>query len=235
MSIENGLVVITGGTRGIGLDTVIEFAKAGYEVITCSSSTRGIENLKNYKDKVDIQNVDMTNTQKIQSFGQYIRSKNKNIFCLINNMGVFTPGSLDTCTNLDDLEMQVRANLFSAAYMFEALKAKFLEQKSGCVVNISSIAGIQPLPNSSHYCISKFALQGYSRCLRQDMKKHGVRVITVMPGATLTSSWDGSELPESSFIPSYDVAKLIFESVCTSSRTVVEELLIRPVGGDIQL
>ena len=83
------------------------------------------------------------------------------------------------------------------------------------------------------YAISKFALYGFSQNLRHELKQHKVRVTAVLPGAVLTDSWNGTQLPASRFINVDDVAKLIYQAWEVSDRTVVEEILIRPMEGDI--
>lgn len=233
MSENKGIVIVTGSSRGIGLHTAIKFKNAGYEVIGCASSQQSIKEANDLKTEIDFQLVNMTEKSAIENFAKYIISRKKPIQCLVNNMGIYKPGDLETCNGLEELESLVRNNLFSAAYMFEFLKKQFISQRYGTVVNISSIAGLQPLQNSSLYCISKFAMQGYSLCLRQDMKKHNLRVITVMPGATYTHSWKGTQLPESRFIPPEDIADIVYQAVCSNIRTVVEEILVRPLQGDL--
>lgn len=227
------IVVVTGATQGIGLETAVQFLKLGYKVVGCSRSPENIASAKSLHAGLDLIPVDMGQKGEIKKFGDYVKSKKLPIHCLVNNVGVYTPGAFDECSDLQMLENQIQINLYSAAYMFQELKEIFITQKSGAVVNVSSIAGIEALPNSSLYCVSKFALQGYSKCLRQDMKKHNVRVITIMPGATYTQSWKGVQIPQDRFIPAVDVANMIVQAVEASPRTVVEEILIRPVQGDL--
>jgi NAD(P)-dependent dehydrogenase (short-subunit alcohol dehydrogenase family) len=74
---------------------------------------------------------------------------------------------------------------------------------------------------------------GFSRNLREELKPHGIRVVTVMPGAVLTDAWAGVDLPESRFIDADEVAELVYLSATLSARTVVEDIVIRPQLGDI--
>ncbi|MBL7876963.1 MAG: SDR family NAD(P)-dependent oxidoreductase, partial [Cyclobacteriaceae bacterium] len=104
---------------------------------------------------------------------------------------------------------------------------------SGHIFNICSIASIKAYPNGGSYAISKFALLGFSKVLREELKEHGIRVTAVLPGATKTASWAGSTLPDSRFIKPEDVAETIFSAYSLSPNAVVEELLIRPQLGDI--
>src|SRR5260370_41716527 len=95
-----------------------------------------------------------------------------------------------------------------------------------------SIASIKAYPNGGSYAISKFALLGFTKVLREEMKPFNIRVTAVMPGATKTASWDGVDLPDSRFMKTEDIAEVIFNACYISARTLVEELIIRPQFGD---
>jgi hypothetical protein len=105
--------------------------------------------------------------------------------------------------------------------------------RKGHVFNMCSIASIKAYPNGSSYAISKFALLGFSKVLREELKEYGVRVTAVLPGATRTASWDGVDLPEDRFMRAEDVAETVFSAYSISERSVVEEIIIRPQLGDI--
>ena len=103
----------------------------------------------------------------------------------------------------------------------------------GDIVNICSVASLQAYSGGGSYSISKHALLGFSRNLRDELKPTGVRVTAVMPGAVLTDSWSGVNLPEERFIDVEDLADLIAGVLRLSPRTVVEDIIVRPQPGDI--
>ena len=105
--------------------------------------------------------------------------------------------------------------------------------KKGYIFNMCSIASLTAYANGGSYSISKFALYGMTKVLREELKKDNIKVTAVLPGATFTSSWAGVDLPEERFIKSEDVADLIWATYSLSDRTVVEDLLIRPQLGDL--
>lgn len=105
--------------------------------------------------------------------------------------------------------------------------------KKGYIFNICSVASINSYDGGGSYAISKFALLGFTKNLRHELKTDHIRVTAVLPGAVLTPSWDGTPLPESRFIPADDIATLILQAYQLSDRTVVEEILIRPQLGDL--
>ena len=105
-----------------------------------------------------------------------------------------------------------------------------VEQKSGHVFNICSIASIMPY---GAYAVSKHAMLGFSKVLREEVKEKGVRVTAILPGATYTASWEGSDLPVERFIKAEDIAQSLFDIYKLSEHTVVEEIILRPQLGDI--
>jgi hypothetical protein len=108
-----------------------------------------------------------------------------------------------------------------------------ISQKCGHIFNMCSIASLHAYANGGSYSISKFAMLGFSKSLREELKPHGVKVTSLMPGATLTDSWAGVDLPESRFMKAEDIAQLIFDVYNLSASTVIEEVVLRPVLGDI--
>ena len=123
---------------------------------------------------------------------------------------------------------------FAQTNLYMAVYDKWKDaSKSGHIFNISSIAGLQAYPNGGSYSISKFAMTGLSKALREELKNAGVKVTNVAPGATYTDSWASANLPESRFIQANDIAKLLFDTYNLSTSAVVEELVIRPILGDI--
>jgi short-subunit dehydrogenase len=108
-----------------------------------------------------------------------------------------------------------------------------IRRKGGHIFMMCSTASIIPYTNGGSYCISKFALYGMTKVLREELKEHGVRVTAVLPGATLTASWEGVDLPAERFMKPEDVAQAMFTAWSLSSQAVIEELLIRPQLGDI--
>jgi short-subunit dehydrogenase len=93
-----------------------------------------------------------------------------------------------------------------------------------------SVASLASYPNSASYTISKFALLGFSKALREEMKPFGVKVTAVIPGAVQTPSWGDIVLPENQIMPAEDIAEAVFMAFSLSKSTVIEELLIKPLA-----
>ena len=113
------------------------------------------------------------------------------------------------------------------------LLPKMLEKKSGHIFNLCSVASIQAYPNGGSYSISKFALLGLSKALREELMVHRIKVTALIAGATYTDSWSQSNLPESRFMKSEDIAQTVWDLYHLSENTVIEEILLRPMLGDI--
>jgi short-subunit dehydrogenase len=232
-----GFVVVTGGTKGIGRSLVERFASEGYELITCSRNLEDLQQLKSDVDstsgsKVHIMASDLSKKSEVIRFSQYVLGITQKIAVLVNNTGVFIPGSIQDEPE-GNLELMMNTNLFSAYHLTRNLLPAMKKQKKGHIFSISSIAGITAYASGGSYSITKYAMQGFTKCLREEMKELGIKVTAVLPGATLTASWEGVDLPESRFMKSEDVADAVWSAFAMSDRTVVEEIILRPQLGDI--
>ena len=231
------LLVITGGTKGIGKATIEKFASQGFDIATCARNEKDLQNLKSDIEKkhdvtVHTRVADLSSKTDCRVFVEFVRDLDEVISVLINNTGTFIPGSI--CDEEEgSLETMIDTNLYSAYYITRGLIGEMLEVKAGHIFNICSIASITAYANGGSYAISKHAMHGFSKCLREEMKPHGIRVTSILPGATLTASWEGVDLPPERFIKSSDVAEVIWNNYSLSAHAVVEEVVIRPQLGDI--
>ncbi len=234
----NKVAVITGGTKGIGKALILKFAKNGFDIITCSRNTVELEKLKNEVEgaftgvEVLVRTSDISLKTEVNDFVKFIISKKSHIDVLINNTGIYQPGGISSEPN-GQLELMINTNLYSAYHLTRGILPMMIHDKSGHIFNICSIASIIPYANGGSYSISKYAMLGMTKVLREELKSKGIRVTAVLPGATYTSSWEGSGFPETRFIKAEDVADAIFGAFSLSKNSVVEEILIRPQEGDI--
>jgi short-subunit dehydrogenase len=231
-------ILVTGGTKGIGRALVEQFAREGFHIITCARNEKDLQQLKldiqqKYTfSKVFYQAVDLSSSLEVARFLKFVTGMKVEIEVLINNAGIFLPGKIieesDTM-----LQHMLQINLYSAYQITKGLVAEMIKRKKGHIFNLCSTASIIPYINGGSYCISKFALYGMTKVLREELKEYGVRVTAVLPGATLTASWEGVDLPPSRFMKPEDVAQAIYAAYSLSPHSVIEELLIRPQLGDI--
>ncbi len=236
VSTMNKTIVVTGGTKGIGKAIVMKFAAEGWNIAFCARNMDDVDTLKskikNQKSEILALPCDVTNRTELKIFADAVRSTFRSIDIIVNNAGVFLPGEVINEPE-GTLEKLIETNLYSAYHITRQLISVMLENKSGHIFNMCSVASVKAYPNGGSYSISKFALLGFSKALREELKPYQVKVTALVTGATLTDSWQGTSLPASRFMKPEDVAQSIWDIAHLSENTVVEEVLLRPVLGDI--
>lgn len=230
-------ILVTGGTKGIGRAVIERFAKEGFDVMTCARHEEDLRLLeKFFEDFYPSQNIltvkaDLSKMEDVMAFVQKVKDK-----CipdvLVNNTGVFLPGAIHDEAE-GNFELMMQTNLFSAYHLTRGFVKEMIERKSGHIFSIGSIAGLTAYPNGGSYAISKWAMLGFTKCLRQELKDFGIKVTSVLPGATYTASWEGVDLPLDRFMKAEDVSESVWAAYNLSPSSVVEEIVIRPQLGDI--
>jgi short-subunit dehydrogenase len=232
------LIVVTGGSKGIGRAILEKFASQGFDIVTCA---RNEAELAQFKAEMNARfpeittftfKADVSVKDQVFRFTEFVKSLSRKVDVLVNNAGYFIPGDISTEAD-GALESMMNANLYSAYHTTRGLVDAMKKEKSGHIFNICSIASFMAYANGGSYAITKFAMLGFSKCLREELKTFNIRVTSVMPGATRTRSWDGVDLPDDRFMTSEDVAETIWAAHSISTRSVVEEIVIRPQLGDI--
>jgi len=232
--------VITGGTKGIGRAIADKLAKEGYDLIICSRNQEDLNKAKNallsINPSINVVTsvVDVSDKKAVIEFGDLCLNSFGNIEVLINNAGIFIPGAIYEEED-GALESMIETNLYSAYHLTRKIVPQMMKTKSGLIINMASIASFMAYPNGGSYSISKFALRGFSKVLREELKPHNIKVTTVMPGATWSHSWAGmkDQLPESRLMQATDIADTIWNLINLSPSAVVEEVVLRPQLGDL--
>ncbi len=231
-------LIISGGTKGIGRAIVERFAQEGFTLITCSRHAEDLTHLakalkeKYPKVKLHTFVADLSQKGEVLHFAKAVLEAVPQIDLLVNNAGAFRPGDIATEPE-GQLEWAMRTNLYSAYYLTRALLPPMLKRKKGHIVNICSVASLKAYPQGGSYSISKYALLGFSKNLREELKDKGIRVTAVMPGATWSDSWKGVDLPEERLMAAEDVAKAVWSAWDMGPSAVVEEIVLRPQQGDL--
>lgn len=182
--------------------------------------------------EVTVQSCDFMDTAQVKAFAVAVLDSGKPVDLLINNAGIYQPGS---CYNEPEgqLERMLQVNLMGAYHLTRALVPTMIQQKKGHIFNLCSIASFQAYANGGSYSISKFALSGFTRNLREELKPLGIKVTGIYPGATLSSSWDGMDIDPTRIMEVADVAKMIYAAAHLSQAAVVEDIVLRPQLGDL--
>lgn len=226
------IALVTGGSKGIGLAIARQFIAAGYQTIICASSQESIDIAKSIEPGLDAILCDVTDPVAIDRMGDYIHASYGALDVLVNNAGLYHPGQTLKESEAA-LDQMLDANLKSAYRVTRRLAPPMMERKHGAIVNICSTASFTPFANGGSYCIAKYALLGFTKVLREELKPHRVRVIAVMPGATRTASWDGVEVDPERLMPADDVASAVLAACSMAPNTVIEEIVMRPMDGDV--
>lgn len=233
-------IVITGASKGLGKAIAESFAKEdqGHAFFLCARNAAELEATANELTKRFPQNTihtkscDVSDKISLQQFADWIKEQASSVDILVNNAGVYLPGS---AYGEDDgmLEKMMEVNLYSAYHLTRMLLPAMIAKKSGHIFNICSIASIAAYANGGAYSISKFALYGFSKNLREEMKPHGIKVTHVLPGAAYTDSWSGSGVDPQRIMEASDVAQMICAAARLSAQACVEEIVLRPQLGDL--
>lgn len=235
---RNMKAVITGGSKGIGFAIAKAMAKAGYDLMLCArneqdlASARSALLMDHPSGQIYYQAVDLADKDQTKNFAALVAKQWSRLDVLVNNAGIFRPGQITT-EEEGALEDMISANVYSAYHLTRALLPLMLPFKQGHIINLCSIASFMAYPNGGSYSISKFALLGFSKVLREELKLAGIKVTALMPGATWSDSWRGVDLPLDRLIESEDIAKLVMTILQLSASADVEELIIRPQLGDL--
>lgn len=227
------IAVVTGGSKGIGLAIVKKLLSEGFKVLTASRSMGELSALKEqYRDDLEINLIDLIAQDGINLLAGKIRSVTDRVDMLVNNAGVFMPGQIHKEAD-GNYETQMQLNITAPYHLTRATLPLMIPFKDGYIFNICSTASIVPYIDGGSYCISKHALLGFSKVLRQEMIPYNIGVSSILPGATLTDSWAGTDFPESRFIQPSFIADTLFFAWTNRANMVMEEVLLRPMQGDL--
>lgn len=188
------IAIITGASSGFGLLTTLELAKKDYLVIATMRNLEKQVNLLsqatqfNLLQNIIIQQLDVTDQNSIHNFQLFLKNINR-VDLLINNAGYATGGFVEEIP-VEEYRKQFETNLFGAISITQLVLPYMREQKSGKIINISSISGQVGFPGLSPYVSSKYALEGWSESLRLEGKPFGIDVALIEPGSYNTNIWE---------------------------------------------
>jgi NAD(P)-dependent dehydrogenase (short-subunit alcohol dehydrogenase family) len=186
--------IVTGASSGFGLLTSVELARAGFRVVASMRDLARREKLDQaaaaagVAEKIDVRQLDVTKFDTIASFVEGIVRDYGRIDVLVNNAGFAVAGFAEDI-KLEELRLQFDTNFFGAVAMTKAVLPTMRQQRSGHIIQISSIGGLQGSVTVSSYSASKHALEGWSESLRLELNPLGIKVVLIEPGAFATDIW----------------------------------------------
>ncbi|MGB2304931.1 MAG: SDR family NAD(P)-dependent oxidoreductase [Flavobacteriaceae bacterium] len=204
----NKTILITGATSGIGKATAIHFAALGARLILCGRRQERLNQLKDeLPSEVHILNFDVRDRAAVFEAIESLPQTFEQIDVLINNAG--NAHGLDDVieANLDDWDAMIDGNVKGVMYVTKAVLPLMTKRKSGHIINVGSIAGLEVYPKGNVYCSSKFAVNAFTQGLRVDLNPIGIRVGAVHPGLVET------EFSEVRFKGDIDRAKSVYNQL----------------------
>lgn len=236
MSFENTAVIITGGSKGIGLSIAKMFAeRSNHPLVLIARNLSDLEEAKEQcldwgAPKVDIISADLTSEEEIAA----IDFKSFNPGILVNNAGVFLYRYLMD-TSAEDFNKQYVLNTFSAFNITKKVLPVLKEQERGLIVNVCSQASTKGYGDSGAYTMSKHALLGYTRSLRKELAINtNIAVTALNLGQTYSTSWEDVDIDPKKLIDPEDVGRVIVSLSELSVQSVVEEIVLMPLGGEVE-
>ncbi len=236
-------VIITGASKGIGKAIAAAFAAEGANLFLCARNEVALYNTvaelqtRYPAATVKAKPCDVSKKQDVLAFGGWAQKEAKlsgggRVDILVNNAGLFTPGSIyNEADGL--LENLIATNLYSAYHLTRYLVAEMIEARQGHIFNICSIASLNAYKNGGSYSISKYALLGFSKNLREELKPHRIKVTAVSTGAVMSGSWGDFDNSSKRIMEASDIADMIVASAKLSPQAVVEDIVMRPLLGDL--
>jgi len=242
-SILNMNVIITGASKGIGKAIAAAFAAENATLFLCARNEVTLYNTvaelqtRFPESNIKATAVDLSVKENATAFGAWVLAGIKDttsgkVDILVNNAGTFTPSST---YNEEEglLEKMMGNNLYSAYHLTRSLVPSMIEAKKGLIVNMCSIASLHAYANGGSYSITKFALMGFSKNLREELKPHHIKVMSIYPGAVMTDSWGGFDNSTQRIMEASDIAAMVLAASKLSAQAVVEDIIIRPLLGDL--
>lgn len=229
--------IVTGASRGIGRAISEELARAGYDLLLVSRNTLALSDARSSiatltGRKVDAYPCDLSIKDEIRSLVEYERTMPEPLNVLVLNAGVYLEADLDSLPEAV-MEDTLAVNLVSAYYCVNSFLPRLREGRNAKIIFIGSTASLEAYSVGPLYSVSKWALRGYAKNLRQELIKDNIGVTIINPGGTMTDLWAGENLPPDRLLTPTDIAHLVVAVLSLSPQAVVEEIVVRPMLGDM--
>ena len=235
---KNKFALVTGATKGIGRAVSFALAQAGYSIIICARNEIKLEEFQRWLGEtcpttvVFVRACDFSSPRQRAHLLDWLEREQMFIEVLVNNVGMFEPLSLfDEAP--DTLERHMQVNLFTPYQLSVQAARQMRLRGQGHIINISSIAAREAVPSAAAYTVTKYALAGLTAVLREELRAAGVKVTEIIPGSTLTASWEGTKMPSTEFVLPEDIADAVLSILKMSPGANVDEIVIRPLKGQV--
>ena len=236
--LTNQTAFITGATKGMGRAIANKLAALGCNLSLTARNSADLETLKTILESqytgvtVQYKVCDLADPHQLDELIDWLNAHTPAPDILVNNVGIFKPASILDETEAD-FAKQMQVNYYVPHRISRAVGRTMRKNRQGHIFNISSIASREPVATAGTYTVTKFAIRGLTQVLRDELRSYGVKVTEIIPGSTLTASWEGTDIPADRFILPEDVADAIAACLLMSEGAHVEEIRIKPQLGNI--
>lgn len=242
---NNKLIFITGATAGFGKAIAFKFAEHGWNIIITGRREELLkkveEELKSQFDaKVISLCFDVRKRKDVQQSIDSLPHDWKKINVLVNNAGLASGLSLIQDGDIDDWERMIDTNIKGLLYVSRAIMPLMIENKSGHIINMDSIAGKEAYLKGNVYCATKFAVDALSKSMRIDLLQHGIKVTNIAPGAAETEfslvrfhgDAERAKKTYQGYVPltASDIADIVFFAATRPAHVVLNDIVITPLA-----
>jgi NAD(P)-dependent dehydrogenase (short-subunit alcohol dehydrogenase family) len=231
-SLAGQVAIVTGAGRGIGASIARQLSRLGATAVLCGRTDAVIESsaqaIAQAGGKAEVVPCDVTNLQSVEAAAKRVEASFGRVDILVNNAGIggfggplhqLAPHSWDRILN---------TNLRGVYYTTRAFAPMMIRARSGHIINISSLAGKNALPNGAAYAASKWGLNGLSYSLAEELRSHNIRVAVICPGSTNTDLSPHVGKDPAKMLQPEDVAHAVAMLVTQAPQSFVSEILMRP-------
>ena len=227
------IAVVTGAGRGIGRAIAVRLAHMGATVVLVGRDARLLEALRAEiaagGGAAQAMPCDLRSAEAVAALGERVKGEFGRCDILVNNAGIGNQGRPLHEMSVGDWDALMETNLRAPFLMIRSLAPLMIEAGGGHIVNISSLAGKNPLPGGAAYSASKWGLNGLTYSVAEELRPYGIRVSVVAPGSTNTGfgRGDGGKDPATKIQPE-DVAAIVAMLVTQAPQSFISEVLVRP-------
>ena len=203
MEFDGKVAIVTGATSGIGMATAFRFAEQGARVAAVGRKKEILSKVQ--RQNIRTYSVDLTNEQETSTFARRALEDFGGVDILVNAAGIIANGTIEN-TSLADYDLMMNINVRSVLQLTQLLLPSIIERK-GNIVNVSSVTGLRAFPNVFAYCVSKAAVDQFTRCAALELAPKSVRVNAVNPGVVRTNLHLNSGMNEDNYAAFVDRSK----------------------------
>jgi short-subunit dehydrogenase len=230
--------IVTGASSGIGKATALALAQAGFHLALVSRSSDKLAAVADLVRATGVEAkvypLDLGKVEEVKAKISLITQEFGEIDLLVNNAGMGYTKSLQD-TPLEEWQNVINLNLTSVLQCIQGVLPQMRQRRQGTIVNIASIAATQAFPDWGAYCVSKAGLLMLSQVLAAEERTHGIRVVTISPGAVNTPIWDTAtvqaDLERSQMLTPEVIAQAVVQTVLLPQGAVIESMTLVPLAG----